>query len=308
MASYPWIRPLSTSGFRRYLNKIFAYRMMFYAFDVFVYVLGPVLLLLALTIISGMYYTFFYIIVPMMNDAQSSQLLNHDIDGLYNQAVLTPIWIHKAFVLWIVFNILFNYYFCVTCRKDRPGSKLGYETVVRQLALVTGFHYPESEEEKDAWIIEWRRKRLYQSQSPSLLDSSGNNERVIRDVSQATKRMTLPIAVGEVVETATIPLSQYNPVITADDVFNGTVTVQASSDPRPVRVAKRSKPSWMDLSPYEWSYCYLSNLPKAPRSHFDHVTQSLILNMDHYCPWMFNTSKFYDSFDMTIQYPPKFKV
>ena len=29
-------------------------------------------------------------------------------------------------------------------------------------------------------------------------------------------------------------------------------------------------------------------MPKAPRSHFDHVTKKLVLNMDHYCPWMFN--------------------
>lgn len=46
--------------------------------------------------------------------------------------------------------------------------------------------------------------------------------------------------------------------------------------------------SWMTLGPYDWSYCIRSQLPKPPRSHYDHVTQSLVLNMDHYCPWMFN--------------------
>ena len=46
--------------------------------------------------------------------------------------------------------------------------------------------------------------------------------------------------------------------------------------------------NWQLLSPTEWSYCRYSHQPKPPRSHYDHVTKSLILNMDHYCPWMFN--------------------
>ena len=28
---------------------------------------------------------------------------------------------------------------------------------------------------------------------------------------------------------------------------------------------------------------------KPPRSHYCHVTNRLVLNMDHYCPWVFNT-------------------
>ena len=42
--------------------------------------------------------------------------------------------------------------------------------------------------------------------------------------------------------------------------------------------------SWMWLGPNEWSYCERSGLPKPPRSHYDHVTKGLVLNMDHYCP------------------------
>jgi len=26
---------------------------------------------------------------------------------------------------------------------------------------------------------------------------------------------------------------------------------------------------------------------KPPRSHFDSITQRLVLNMDHFCPWVF---------------------
>jgi len=49
-----------------------------------------------------------------------------------------------------------------------------------------------------------------------------------------------------------------------------------------------STTSWLECGPYEWGYCKQSRGPKAPRSHYDHVTRKLVLNMDHYCPWMFN--------------------
>lgn len=44
----------------------------------------------------------------------------------------------------------------------------------------------------------------------------------------------------------------------------------------------------MNRGPYEWMYCHRTNAPKAPRAHYDHVTGQQVLNMDHYCPWMFN--------------------
>jgi len=57
-------------------------------------------------------------------------------------------------------------------------------------------------------------------------------------------------------------------------------------------MSKLSTASWVDRGPYEWGYCKRSYAPKAPRSHYDHVTKSLVLNMDHYCPWMFNVVGF----------------
>lgn len=47
-------------------------------------------------------------------------------------------------------------------------------------------------------------------------------------------------------------------------------------------------PSWLVLSPTEWSFCMKSKQPKPPRSHYDHVSKALVLNMDHFCPWMAN--------------------
>ena len=33
---------------------------------------------------------------------------------------------------------------------------------------------------------------------------------------------------------------------------------------------------------------------KPERSHFDSITQRLVLNMDHFCPWVVNTVGFYN--------------
>ena len=52
--------------------------------------------------------------------------------------------------------------------------------------------------------------------------------------------------------------------------------------------------SWMLLGPQEWGYCFRSNQPKPPRAHYDHVTSTLVLNMDHFCPWMFNTVGYFN--------------
>ena len=48
------------------------------------------------------------------------------------------------------------------------------------------------------------------------------------------------------------------------------------------------------MGPQEWGFCDATNQPKPPRSHFDHVTRQLVLNMDHYCPWMFNTVGYFN--------------
>ena len=61
--------------------------------------------------------------------------------------------------------------------------------------------------------------------------------------------------------------------------------------------------------PYEWSE-YISRLPprerklhvlcpqtgsyKPPRAHYCSATRRLVLNMDHFCPWICNTVGFYN--------------
>jgi len=40
--------------------------------------------------------------------------------------------------------------------------------------------------------------------------------------------------------------------------------------------------------------CRKSNLPKPPRAHYCSITKRLVLNMDHFCPWIVNTVGFYN--------------
>jgi len=40
--------------------------------------------------------------------------------------------------------------------------------------------------------------------------------------------------------------------------------------------------------------CKTSGFKKPPRSHFDNVSQRLVLNMDHFCPWVGNTIGFHN--------------
>lgn len=47
------------------------------------------------------------------------------------------------------------------------------------------------------------------------------------------------------------------------------------------------KTSWLDAGPYDWTWCTRTKQPKPPRAHFDSVTKKVVLNMDHFCPWMF---------------------
>ncbi|KAJ8599185.1 hypothetical protein CTAYLR_007521 [Chrysophaeum taylorii] len=71
---------------------------------------------------------------------------------------------------------------------------------------------------------------------------------------------------------------------------HGFSAAAAAAKARPAedRRRRRVHQSWMDRGPFEWGYCKYTHSPKAPRSHYDHVTKKLVLNMDHYCPWMFN--------------------
>lgn len=188
--------------------------------DGFVYLLGPFLIVFATVIISGLAYTYFFVIVPMMERA------NADIPWgfLYT-------WLHTAFVCFILTNVIFNYVACVLTRNKGKN----FNRVVRELAVATSFVYPETNEE----VIQSKRDfeermmfRMQRRQERAQVSSEGGAHAPLR--------------------------------------------------------------GWMILGPHEWAFCNYTNQPKPPRSHYDHITKVLVLNMDHFCPWMFNTVGYFN--------------
>lgn len=176
-------------------------------FESFVWLIGPLLIGLALGIVALMVYTFATILVPMIQ-------LKH------GNAALPYLVLHSCLVAFFVYNILYNYYFCVRAKHKGPV----YDQVVRELAQVCGIVYPETPVQvqqfradfEDMMVLRLRRQRERDQESGAT-----------------TRR-------------------------------------------------------WMLMGPYEWGFCGNSDQPKPPRSHYDHVSKCLTLNLDHYCPWMFN--------------------
>ena len=193
------------------------------------YLLGPVLIILAIGIICILSHTFFTIFVPMMVKNQFSKF---------------RIFLHITWVLYILLQITFNYFWCVTTKHNGPV----FDSVVRELADATGFVYPETPEE----ILYWKDQI---------------------EVRVIARRRRLRRRQGQEIEEQ--------------------LQAQLANDPQhpqpEINVPNPTIRPWMLMGPKEWGYCSRSNSAKPPRSHYDHVTKTLVLNMDHYCPWMFNT-------------------
>jgi len=79
---------------------------------------------------------------------------------------------------------------------------------------------------------------------------------------------------------------------------NNGLDVNANANSNETKKDPKSKPSkiyrWMLLGPQEWGYCNRSHQLKPPRSHYDDAVRCLVLNMDHFCPWMFNTIGYFN--------------
>jgi len=162
--------------------------------DCVVMILGPCLICLATGLISYVCYLGFGTLLPLRADA------------------FTPLWFFYGIVgIFLLLNILFNYFMCVTTNPGTPGSAV-YEKLVD--------------------------------------DARANGQ--------------LPQPQREQSDCADTPLKQRN------------------------TSRKQEKGGWMNRGPLEWSYDKHSGALKPPRSHYCHVSKKLVLNMDHYCPWMFN--------------------
>jgi DHHC palmitoyltransferase len=174
-----------------------------------------------------------------------------------------------------------------------------YDAVVRELASATGFAYPETPDQvhmfrrefEDLMVLRMRRRQAraiekqQQIQMQQQRDQQGSAGPVQRRHDGSGGAATLSDATA----------------MSNGSSSNGSAPEERNSHPLPaappppvpaVGVASSNPPlrRWMLLGPYEWGYCGNSNQPKPPRSHFDHVSHTLVLNLDHYCPWMFNSS------------------
>ena len=238
-----------------------------------VLILGPLLIGFASVIIYGLSWTFFTIMVPMMQrDLEESP---------YGDLIIGC---HIAFVALLLIEIVFNYFMCVMTRNKGTA----YDKVVREMAEVTGFDYPETPQQvatfrrdfNDKLMLRMRRRQAREQEleaAASATSSSSNGD----DVGQST---TVPTA------TSTTTLDS-----TSGAAQRKTAKKKATAPP-----AKKSNPTpkqirnWMLMAPDEWGFCTRSNQPKPPRSHYDHVTKTLVLCLDHYCPWMFNAVGYFN--------------
>ena len=213
--------------------------------DLAIYVIGPILIVFALVIASCLTYTFFYVMIPMMQKAWAI--------SPYRQFVMA---LHVTYVMFILTNVLYNYYWCV--RTSNKG--LTYERVVRELADATGFAYPETPEEvarckqdfEDRMILRMERRRARRQAA----DESTNND----------------------ASSTAVPSGAASNNSNVTQRRGGTPTTSPSS-------AAPAPRGWMLMAADEWGFCRYTNQPKPPRSHYDHVTKTLVLNMDHFCPW-----------------------
>jgi palmitoyltransferase len=224
-----------------------------YAVEGFVYLIGPLLIVLALSIVGLLSYVFFFTLLPMLQLKHAESSFGNLYLGL-----------HCTWVIFLLVNILFNYFLCVTTR--HKGAN--YDKVVRELADATDLTFPETPEAvtqyrrdyEDRMLLRMRRRKARAAAATAeTVASSGSSPNGV------TQRRTAGAA------TST------------------TATTETAPKPPPALPPLRR---WMLMTPFEWGYDHNSNQPKPPRSHYDHVTKKLVLNMDHYCPWMFNCSTY----------------
>jgi hypothetical protein len=229
-----------------------------------VLLLGPILICFATAIISGLAHTFFTIILPMLRSYYEQNyptVANFLVGG------------HILLVCFILVNVTFNYFMCVTTRNVGPK----YDQVVRELAVATNFTYPETPQEIEIYKKDFEAKMILRMQR--------RRERAAEIREVHTKGQ--PSESASSLSNAANNITNRGPKVNVSAAHNKPAL---RSVPAPKPTPKNIR-NWMLMAPDEWGFCNRSNQPKPPRSHYDHVTKSLVLCLDHYCPWMFNAGE-----------------
>ncbi|KAG7341462.1 DHHC palmitoyltransferase [Nitzschia inconspicua] len=238
-----------------------------------VLILGPLLIAFASVIISGLSWTFFTILVPMMKQDYE----HYPFGNLIMVA-------HVSFVLFLLTEIVFNYFMCVMTRNKGPS----YDKVVRELAEVTGFDYPETPQDvqrfrrdiNDIMMLRMRRRQARDEQLQQQLQEAEEGQAESPDNNNS--------------------LTLDSPTKSDQNLVTQRKTKTTNGSPNKTKTSAKQSPSpqvirsWMIMAPDEWGFCTRSNQPKPPRSHYDHVTKTLVLCLDHYCPWMFNAVGYFN--------------
>ncbi|GMH76803.1 hypothetical protein TL16_g07203 [Triparma laevis f. inornata] len=185
-------------------------RILVLVIDYGMWILGPILICFACSIIAGLVWVDYTLILPLI--CKEDQTVKYTI--------------HVGIAAFLVVNILFNYCLCVITKHKGEN----YDRVVRELAEVTDYEYPENEEQNQQKKKEFERRMLERHKR--------------RQENRARREDREP---------------EPNP---ADSETINNETSEPETPP---------PPSWL-----------------PPRSHYDHVSKALVLNMDHFCPWMAN--------------------
>ena len=223
------------------------------------YVLGIFLVCFASVIIAGLTYSFFIVLLPMIQRANPNNPL--------------LICLHVGFVAFVLVNILANYYLCISAKHK---GRL-YDTVVRELAGTMGFAFPETPQDVLQFKRDFEEKMIFRLRRRQARQTEATERR--------RQQQNMQAATSNAEATG----------VTQRKV-NGEGTAAADPVPAPAPTPTPGLPvrRWLIMAPDEWGFCDATNQPKPPRSHFDHVTRQLVLNMDHYCPWMFNTVGYFN--------------
>lgn len=256
--------------------------------EYFVYFIGPLLICLALGIVTLLSYTFFIIVLPMI---YRKHLHYHYI--LFQYIIII---FHSIFVLFLLNNVLYNYACCVLTK--HTGVK--YDTLIREFAIACQVQYPETSEQ----LLAYRRNyhnlmaiRMKRRQERLQQQAQLEAQQALSTTIPISTRNTIQQNGSNVATTAADGGSSSTTDLVTTNINATILTTIAISSPPPTTTAAIKKPPpvrlWTLMLPYEWGYCSSSKQPKPPRSHYDHVTKQLVLNLDHYCPWMFNVSKLF---------------
>jgi hypothetical protein len=268
--------------------------------------IGPMLVLLALSIIGGLSRLFVIVLLPIICPPGDE----------WTFAYIA----HCSFVFgFILPNIFINYYQCVVTK--HKGQH--YEDAVRALAAATNFEYPESQEgiqavenDYEAKILErYQLKQKYKQQQLDIQElraqkNSGTASpfnSTYQDEQQQQQQQE-DAEGGQLLPLQQQQHSPFPPSSASSSASSSTINQRGGTNNNNAQYNAQSpqhnhesqiavaapEPLWLTMSPTEWSFCRKSGLPKPPRAHYDHVTKSLVLNMDHFCPWMANVIGYFN--------------